>query len=152
MDELDLDLEGDEINRTTKRINQLSNKVKEEAEFRRLAEEGKQKSDEEASRVAKERDFFKGFNQVATKYQGAGEYQDQIFQKVQAGYDIEDATVSVLAKEGKFTPMQETRQDMAAGGSADYAMSEGSKNVDQMSQDERRSHLLDLEKAGELRL
>lgn len=154
--ELDLDLNenNDEeiISRNKKKINSLSEKLGiSEKEKSDLA---KAKEDEALARqnAEKERDFFKGFSQVSSKYQGATEYQDQIWEKVKAGYDIEDAAVSILNKEGKLvTPPPE--RESAAGGSASTGIIDLSdKPLKNMSRDELRSQLLEMESKGEFRL
>jgi hypothetical protein len=157
-DELELDLGEDNseeiINRKDKRIKSLSEKYesseKEKAELAKAKEEAEAK----ATAAQKDADFFKGFSQVSSKYQGAGEYQDKIREKVMAGYDVEDAAISILAKEGKLqgapTP---TPRDTAAGGSASMGITGGmEKSPDEMTQDERLATLKDMESKGELRL
>lgn len=152
-DELILD-SNEEITREKDRNKKLADKVKTTSEER----DAKVKELEEISRAKadteKERDFFKNFNQVALKYPNATELQDKIWEKVKGGYDMEDATVAVLNKEGKFTPTAPTVERLsAAGGSATTNMSGGeAKGPTEMSQDERRNALHDLEARGELHL
>lgn len=155
-DDLDLDLGDDSsekiISRKDKKIDSLSEKLgiseKEKAETATKAEtEAKARADAE-----KERDFFKGFNQVQNKYAGASEYQDRIFEKVKAGYDVEDATISILAKEGKFTTPPPAQESATGGSAATTISSGGDKSPGEMTQDERRSALLDAEAKGEFRL
>lgn len=137
-------VEGEEINRADKRLETLSSKVKETAQERDAAE---------AARVAaeKERDFYKGFSTVSTKYPAAAELQDKILEKVNAGYDIEDATVSVLNKEGKLTATPPPPPGPAAGGSAVVNIPEGgTKTPGDMNQAERRSALMEAEKRGDI--
>ncbi len=137
-------VEGEEINRTDKRIDSLSSKVKETAQERDAAIAAKEAAD-------KERDFYKGFSGVATKYPAAAEFQDKILEKVNAGYDVEDATVSVLNKEGKLTAPPPAPPGPAAGGSAAVNLPEGGvKSPREMSQTERRNALLDAEKRGDI--
>jgi len=154
-DELELDLNennNEDITRRDNRIKSLSDKVKEkslEAETRakELAEAAKAKEEAE-----KARDFYKGFNEISTKYRGANEYQDKIWEKVQGGYDVEDATISILAREGKYTPAPQAKEEggMAAGGSASVGIHDSvEKKATQMNRDELRSKLLDIESTGE---
>ena len=110
--ELNLDLDQIEINEEKKlqvkdRFAKLSEKMtltareKEEAEARLQAE--------------KERDFFRDFSQVSSKYPKATEYQAQILEKVDSGYTTEDATLAILAKEGKLqTTMEPVKPDNIA--------------------------------------
>ncbi len=155
-DDLDLNLDDsqDNINRGNQRNKQLADKVITTSKERDDALEKANKAEQDRINSEKERDFYKNFNQVSSKYAGASEYQDKILEKVNAGYDLEDATISILAKEGKYTPTQPTiERESAAGGSADIGMTAGSdKTPDKMSQDERRNQLLDLEAKGEFHL
>lgn len=140
-DEQNLEQENQENNRELKRNKDLSEKVKLTSQER--DELAKQKETLEAEKVAisKERDFFKDFNTAASKYPNATEFQEKIKEKVMAGYDMEDAAVSVLAKEGKLTAPV-TPKDSPAGGSATTNIPAGEKSVDEMTQEERRAALI----------
>lgn len=155
-EELDLELESEEdkINRVEKRIKSLSEKVKLTSEERDELAKAKEAEATARANAEKERDFYKGFNQVSAKYPGASDYQDKILEKVNAGYDVEDATISILAKEGKFTPAQpKTESERAAGGSASIGITgKAEKSPNEMTQDERRAQLMELEAKGELHL
>lgn len=153
-EDLDFNLDDNEeeiINRKDKKINSISQKL--ELSEKEKVELAKQKEDEAIARqnAEKERDFFKGFNSLSSKYEGASEYQEQIWEKVKAGYDMEDAAVAVLNKEGKFTPNQpEVRQPIAAGGSASIGInSMGDKKPAEMNRSELKSALQDLESKGD---
>lgn len=158
-DELDLDLDEDInreeiISRKDKKINSFAEKLRvSEEEKAKIAAE-KEEAATKAEAAEKERDFFKGFNSLSTKYPGAAEYQDKIWEKVQSGYDAEDAAVAILAKEGRYTP-ESPKQDLVsgAGGSASTSIVDlGDKTPDKMSQDERRSLLQEMESRGEFSL
>lgn len=155
-EELDLELndEQENINRVEKRIKSLSEKVKLTSEERDEKDRLLQEKEGKLALASKERDFYKGFNQVSAKYPGASEYQDKILEKVNAGYDVEDATISILAKEGKYNPTQpKVEGERVAGGSAVTTMKgNDSKTPQEMSQDERRAALLDIEAQGGLNL
>lgn len=156
-DELNLDLDEtnqEDITRKDSRIKSLSEKVKTTSKERDDLVTAKEEEAKLRANAEKERDFFKGFNQVSTKYPGANEYQDKILEKVNAGYDVEDATISILAKEGKYTPTQaQADTGNVAGGSATTNMTGGdSKAPQEMSQDERRAALLDMERKGDFHL
>ena len=152
--DLDLELEQDNINKVEKRIKSLSEKVKLTSEERDEIKGLNEKLNSEKESMSKERDFYKGFNAISTKYQGASEYQDKIFEKVKAGYDVEDATISILAKEGKYTPtVAVAERERAAGGSASIGMTNNDgKSPKEMSQDERHAELLAIEASGGLNL
>jgi hypothetical protein len=141
-EELDLELEDNDVE---KRIKDLSRKVKLTSEERdekdRLLKEG----GEQLATISKERDFFKDFSGNIAKYPQATEYQDAIKDKVMSGYTVEDATVAVLAKEGKLTmevpPL--APKDNPAGGSAITNIGGGEKSISEMSQEERRAALVE---------
>lgn len=158
-DLLDLDLdtpseEQEKINKTEKRIKDLSEKVKLTATERDELKAAKELAETEKAAALKDAEFFKNFNTVASRHQGATEYQDKIREKVLAGYDLEDATISILAKEGKYTPPAPTPlpKESPAGGSAPTTLKSGEKTIGDMTQDERRSLLLEAEKRGDIGL
>lgn len=150
---LDLDLDQGEVpNRTEKRIKDLSEKVKTTATERDDFAKGK--ADEESKRIAveKERDFFKNFNTVSSKYQGAADYQDKILEKVKSGYDVEDATISILAKEGKYQPQAAPPppKESPAGGSATTTLKSGEKSLEEMTREEKKAAVQDSLNKGEI--
>lgn len=135
------------------RFQTLSDKVKTTSQERDLETEARKKVETEKSRIEKERDFYKDFSQVSSKYPNASAYQDKILEKVNAGYTTEDATLVVLGREGKLQSItadtQPMRPDNIAGGSAVTSVSEGmDKNPNEMTRDELRKALLDQEKQG----
>src|SRR3990167_6846125 len=97
--------EGEDINKTQERITTLSSKVKKTAEQRDAEAEARKEAEAKTVVAEQERDFFKGFSTVSTKYPAAPEYQDKIWEKVKGGYSVEDAAVSVLNAEGKLVPV-----------------------------------------------
>lgn len=153
-DELDLDLETEENNREKSRNKGLSEKViqtaKERDEIKVLAD----KAETEKQAALKEAAFYKEFNTTASKYSGATEFQDKIREKVLAGYDLEDATISILAKEGKYTPppAKVEATESPAGGSAATTVKVDTKPIGEMSRDEMRAQLLEAEKRGDIGL
>lgn len=154
--ELNLDLDQIEQNSEQKlqvknRFQQLSDKVKTEAQAREEAEAKLKAEAEGKVQAEKERDFFKNFNTLSTKYPHAGQFQDKIWEKVKAGYTEEDATVAVLNGEGKLQTqtMEPTRPDNIAGGSASTVITEtGEKRIEEMTNEEKRNALLQMEKEG----
>ena len=62
-----------------------------------------------------------------------------------SGYTVEDATVAVLAKEGKLTgmPTPQPPVENPAGGSAITNLGGGEKSLNEMSRDEKRAALVD---------
>lgn len=152
-DDLELELDSEEeITREKDRNKKLADKVKLTSEERdALAEKNKLEGEARAN-AEKERDFYKGFNNISSKYPGANDYQDKILEKVNAGYDIEDATISILAKEGKYTPATPAPERMSAAGGSASTTVKGleSKSPQEMSQGERKSALEEAFAKGEL--
>lgn len=143
----EIDVQADEINRTDKRLTDLSSKVKETATERDNA----LRQVEEATR---ERDFYASFSEMVPKYSEASAFKDQIKDKVMKGYSVEDATVSVLNAEGKLiAPSVDTPPappGPAAGGSALYSPPlTGDKTLGEMSRDEKRQKLIELDQQGD---
>jgi hypothetical protein len=141
-EDLELDLEE---NAVEKRIKSLSEKVKltsaERDEKDRLLTE----RDGQLATVTKEKDFYAGFSDSLSKYPNASEYKEKIKEKVMSGYDVEDATVAILAREGKLTtaPTPQAPKDNPAGGSATTNTGVGEKSLGEMSKDEKRAALVE---------
>ena len=150
-DELDIDLDQLEAdinnkNKIQKIITDLSEKVKITSDERDSLSLRAQQLEVERDNANKERDFYSKFSESSSKYQGANEFKDKIREKVMAGYDVEDATVAVLAKEGKLgsPTAQVAERDTVAGGSATTAMSgTGEKSLHEMSREEKRAALME---------
>ena len=159
-DELDLDL--DEIDQNQERASKVEKRIKDLSEKVKLTSEERDEQkrllgerDVQLADTSKERDFFKNFNPLTTKYPGSADYQDKILEKVKAGYEVEDATISILAKEGKFqgTPTPPPPRENPAGGSAVNTITgETDKPLNEMSRDEKRAKLLDAEVKGDISL
>jgi len=154
--ELDLNENNQEeiISRKDNRIKSLSDKVKTTSEERDAIAKAKEEAEAKYQAAQKEAEFYKSFNTVSTKYQGASEYQDKIREKAALGLDVEEATMLVLAKEGKYTPPAPTpeRQGNVAGGSASIGITDSvEKNARDMSQAERKQVLDELVAKGEFK-
>lgn len=156
MDELNLDLDNVEASAESKlkvkdRFAILTEKGL-EAERKALEAEAKAKAESDRANTAEKRaEFLESFSEVSSKHPAAHEFKDQIFEKVQKGYDPEDAALSVLAKEGKLTnqtaPVQ--RQPQAEGGSAPTDLGDGGmKGAKEMTQAERAEALMQAEREG----
>lgn len=162
MDELindsDLDVETPEEPkkpRIDQRIDKLLSDKAKADDLAAKASKAQEKAEKEAEVAKKDLEFFKNFNTVSSKYQGAAEYQDQIKEKTALGLDVEEATMLVLAKEGKYTPPPQPKAPVAspAGGSASTTLqSGGEKPIGEMTQDERRAQLMEAEKRGDIAL
>jgi len=126
------------VPRPENRFKDLSEKVEMTAKERdeaRLAAEAAQK----------EVEFYKGFSKL--KYPDAAEFQDKIKEKVMAGYDMEDAAISVLAKAGKLQSSSPVQRESPAGGSATTALkSFDDKPPGEMTTAEKRERLMQIER------
>ena len=156
-DELDIDLDQldeniNKTNRVEQRLKDLSEKVRNTAQERDSLTEATKTLQVERDDALKERDFYAKFSDSTAKYAGAHEFKDKIREKVMAGYDVEDATVAVLAKEGKLSqPTQVVEKDTVAGGSSATAMSGGGqKTLSEMTRDEKRAKLVEAEAKGDI--
>ena len=150
LDQLDTDLEKE--NKVEKRIKDLSEKVKLTSEERDEKEKLLKESSDKIAGLEKERDFFSSFGDSLAKYPQASEFKDAIKDKVLHGYTVEDATVSVLAKEGKLEKeVKMTPKENPAGGSAvNQNMGGGQKPLSDMTRDEKRAALVEAEARGDL--
>ncbi len=156
--ELDLNLDLDQIESNSEqklqvknRFQQLSDKVKTEAQEKdkALAEVERLKAEKEQS--DKKAQFMETFSSLSAKHPEATNYREQILERVNKGYDPEEATLAVLAKEGKLGQMsQPVVRQQVEGGSAMTQMSETDKSNKDMSSDEKLIALLEMEKSGEL--
>lgn len=153
MEELNLDLDTVQDNAEQKlqvkdRFAKLTEKGLEAEKRATQAEADKVKAEEAKALAEKDLDFYKNFSQISAKHPGASDYQDQIKERVNKGYDPEEAAIAVLAKEGKLNQPQPKTQG-AEGGSAQTNLGDGgNKAVSDMSQDERMNALLQAEKEG----
>lgn len=135
-DELHLQDEDNKVENP--RIKQLSDKVKTTSEERDAANAKVAEESARASAAEKERDFYASFADTTSQYPQAKEFKDEIKSKVLAGYTVEDATVSVLAKNGKLTTTQ-VREAPAVGGSSNTTLPPGGeKTVSDMTPEERK--------------
>ncbi len=151
--ELDLDkIEGQVENnlKVKNRFEKLSEKVIVTAKEKEEAEGRAKASAEAQAKAEKERDFFKDFSQVSSKYPQATQHQDKILERVNRGYSAKDATLAVLDEVGQLQPITAgTTSPNIAGGSASTAMSDsGDKRPEDMTRDEMRNQLLQAEKEG----
>lgn len=112
----------------------------------------RQKAEAEAAEARKEAEFFKNFATSASKYPSAAEYQEKIREKVMSGYDMEDAIVSTLNREGKFAPEQIQREFPAGGSAANTLQASSDKPVRDMNREELRAALIEAERRGDIGL
>ena len=155
-EELDLDLENPDLEAAEeeKRNDRTKLRIKDLADKTKVAEEARAKAEADKDVALKEASFFKNFNPLVSKYPGASEFQEAIRERVMKGYDAEEATLAVLAKEGKYTPppAPEPPKENPAGVSAATAVSAGGeKSLEEMSKDEKKSALKESLDKGEIR-
>lgn len=131
-----------------RRVSNLTETLKTEREEKaRLAqevEEGKLK----LQTLEKENSFNSSFSDSTSQYPQASEYKDAIKEKVLAGYSVEDATVSVLAKEGKLTSAPQPRENIAGGSATNAMQAEGTKSLRDMERSDKRAALIEAENEG----
>lgn len=132
------------------RIKELSNKVKLASEERDESKRLKDETDMKLVELQKERDFYSQFSDVISTHPAARDHKDDILAKVKIGYTVEDATVSVLAKAGKYAPAR-VASETPAGGSANVAPPQGGKKqIKEMTQNEKREALIAAETRGDI--
>lgn len=151
----ELDLDGTIINPVEDRIKNLSSKVRTTSEERDAARAAEETAKAAQASAEKERDFYASFAESSPKHPGSAEYRDAIKEKVMAGYSVEDAMVSVLNAEGKLVPAPTPVVEIApaAGGSAPNQLPDvGTKTIQEMTREERRNTLIELEKRGDISL
>lgn len=154
MDDTNLDDMEQTAQENITRKNAVEERMKNLTADKVAAEKKAQDETQARQTVEKERDFYSGFADSISKYPHAGEFKDSIKEKVLAGYSVEDATVSVLAREGKLnTAAAPIQRDNPAGGSAsNQIQNTSSKTIQEMTREERRATLEDLQKRGDISL
>lgn len=140
-------------NAVEERMKNLS-KAKIEAETKASDAAKAQLDAENKLQVAeKERDFHASFSDSISRYPNANEHKDAIKEKVMSGYTVEDATVSVLAKEGKLGAVQAPpppRQSPAGGSASNQIQSGGGKTIAEMTREEKRAAVLEAMNRGDI--
>lgn len=129
------------VKREDKRIKGLSEKVE-------LTAKERDTYKAEAEKAAREAGFYKEFAGMVSKHPAATEFQDQIKEKVMAGYTPEDATYAILAKQGKLG--QTAPVENPAGGSAINQPPKAHKSLNEMTRDEMLAALKEAEKGNQL--
>ena len=153
--DLDLDLEGQDIekkvDRYQKRYKDLSSKVELTTKERDEQTKLNETLTSEKDAALKERDFYASFADSMAQYPQAKDFKDKIKEKVMVGYTIEDATVSVLSKEGRLTGAAPESRPSPAGGSATTTPPQsGKKPIGEMTREEKRQALIEAEGKGDI--
>lgn len=149
LNELDKDINNK--NAVEDRIRNL-HKDKKEAEDK-FASESKARIEAESKMASmeKETNFLNSFSDSIAKYPDAGQFKDKIKEKFNAGYSLEDATITTLVAEGKFTPQApKVERENSMGGSASNQITNNYKAPSDMKQAERLEGLREAEKRGDL--
>ncbi len=143
-DELNLDFDNIETNVENKlkaknRFEQLSEKVILTSKERDELKSAKDVLQGENSNLTKERDFYKSFSAISSKHPEAANYQEQILERVNKGYDPEEAALAVLAKEGKLgnQTVQVTHETVTAEGGSAPTIIQGNKPIGDMKPEEK---------------
>ena len=128
----------EEPSRAEERIQQLSEKVKNEATAREAAEKAKTEAEKRAT-------FAEGFSDILATNPAAKDFKADIQAKVMSGYSVEDATFAVLGKAGKIgiqvPNVVPTATDVAGGSAVVNSAPVSQKSPLEMTQDERREAL-----------
>ena len=111
----EFETEDNQTNIAEKRISELSGKVRLTSKERDEQIELVKQRDIEIELLKKDNEFQKGFTTTTSKYPQASQFQDKIKELVVRGYDVEDAAVAVLNKEGKLLPLKIERETVAGG-------------------------------------
>ena len=165
-----IDEQIDKTNKVEDRIKDLSHKVKTTSEERDKAQKSVEELTKERDDAKKETEFYTNFSAVSDKYPDATEFKDDIKEKVNAGYSMEDAAVAILVREGKYKAPTlegtvevkddektvEGSDETPAGGSAVNPSPTGEKTIEAIisdgTQEEKRAALIEEEKKGNLGL
>jgi hypothetical protein len=155
MDETKLNELQEDINSKNaveERFINLNKRAKEAEEKAQTFEKAKAESDAKIAQMEKETSFLNSFSDVTAKFPMASEYKDKIKEKVMSGYSVDDATVSILVSEGKYTPPKAPIENVGGGSAPNQIVSQGTKSVAEMSREERWEALKDAERKGYLGL
>lgn len=155
MDDLNLDDLEKDINNKNAVEERVRNTIAAKKEAEAKAEEAQKKASEALEKVAqmeKETKFLNSFADSATKFPGIGEYKDKIKEKVLSGYTFDDAAVSILVSEGKYTPPEKPKDIVAGGSASNQITNNAQKSVTEMSKDEKWAALKEEERKGNIGL
>ncbi len=144
-----------ELDKNINNKNAVEERMHNLAKGKKEAEEAKAQLEQKLADSEKENKFFSSFSDSIAKYPQAADFKDKIKEKVMAGYDVEDATVAILSREGKFTQSSAPQPVVSSplGGSASTSMQNGGvKTHSEMSREEKRSALMEAEKRGDIGL
>ena len=142
----DLPIENEEVVPEEEKPTRSDNRFKDLADKVKTTAEERDQATAKATALEKELEFHKGFSKITSKFSGASDYEDKIKEKVLAGADPEEATVAILYKAGKLDMGNAPApRNSPAGGSAATTMTSGEKELKDMSREEKREALIQLE-------
>ena len=142
----------DGANKVEKRIKELSKKVKLTSQERDELVKAKQGLEAERDAAKKEVEFYSSFSDATDKYPAAKEFKDKIKEKVLVGYSVEDATVAVLAKEGKLTTPSLQPENPAGGSATTAPATNAAKPLNEMTREEKREEVIKATERGDISL
>ncbi len=129
--------------------------AKKEAEAKaEAADKARVEAEAKLATMEKETKFLNSFTDVTAKFPTASEFKDKIKEKVMSGYSVDDAAISILVAEGRYTPpVQPVQKENVAGGSApNQIVQTPNKSVQEMTSAERWAALGEAERRGDIGL
>lgn len=132
------------------RVHEMTSKIGKMSGELDTARAEKEAADTAKAEMERERDFYSGFADVLSQNPQAKDHKDEILGKVKSGYSVEDATFAVLGKAGKLGQPQVDTQPIAGGSATNTLSQPGSKQVSEMSRDDKRAALMEAEKRGDI--
>lgn len=128
-------------NPVEERITDLSSKVK-------IASEERDAALAKVAAAEKKAAFAEGFVGILESQPAAKEHRADIEAKVTAGLSLQDATYAVLGAAGKLGTPQVARQPIGGGSAQTPIISQADKKPDEMTRQEKRAALVELERTG----
>lgn len=151
------DLNLDELEKDITNTNAVKDKFTDVLKHKKIAEdkleiETKARTDAESevATLKKETSFLNSFTDVTAKFPTASEYRDKIKEKVMSGYSVDDATISILVAEGKYTPPAQPRENAAGGSAINQITQPQYKSPKEMTSSERWDALREAERRGDI--
>lgn len=102
--EVPKDTTGEGEQRSEKRYQDLSNKVRDLAQEKENLLREREAEKAQLAQQVKDANFKADFLEASSKYPQAKDFQKDIKAKVDSGYALEDAIISTLATKGKLQP------------------------------------------------
>lgn len=155
MEELNLD----ELEKDINNNNAVKDKFVDVLKHKKAAEEkaeteskARKEAEDKLAEMEKETKFLNSYAEGISKYPQATEYKDRIKEKVATGYTFDDAAISILVAEGKYTPPAKPIENVAGGSASNQITQNPAKTSKEMSQAERWDALKEAERRGDIGL